>query len=756
MMETQQLPPSADVVVIGGGIVGCALAWHLAEIGAGSVVLVERDRLGCGTTWHSAANISFHEVSTRAGIETYHYSQEMFARLEEETGQKVGWTETGRVQIATNTDRLASLRHVSACGRANGIAAEMIGPDEISDRLPLLNVSDVLGGLWTPDAGRVNATDLLNAYAIGARHRGARIIEGAPVIAIDRDAMGVTAVVTESGRIATRTVINAAGLWSPTISALCGLGLPIHATEHFYILTKPFAGICTNMPAFRDADALIYGRDEVGGLLLGCFERRVKPLPLSALPERFSFDLLPEDWDQFEPYMIAALHRIPSLADAEVKMLLNGPESFTTDGRYLLGPQREVPGLYVAAGMNSAGVTDSAGAARALAEIIVHGASKVDVSPFDPGRFAGFHSSPGWLSERIAEAPSYVYGRGRVAKDFETGRDLRLSPFHNELSAAGAEFRSVMGWERASHVVQQGESSADVLTRVCRWREESVALVDATALGRRIVNLQDFALRYAAWSPNVADIDLGDCVVVEASDKEGRGLGRAHIIGLGGSAALIVTEAERAALDTTLFAGLPDWGPTGRLAEAGLAQLLLFGPRAAEALAKWITTPIALGKGTPIDMDGADGIVSRLPDSGALLVTLPADTARAGWRKIASAVEAVGGGISGWSIAEIDRIARMIPSAGREITPTVPLAANGAPAPHQRLIAVSCALPLMGGEPVWRGKNPVGLITSVTALPDRSRIAIALVSGPEGEFVADFEGNCAVLIPRMAESVLSL
>ncbi|MBK0329630.1 FAD-dependent oxidoreductase [Rhodobacteraceae bacterium F11138] len=752
MSDAEQLPSNADVVIIGGGIMGCALAWHLAEIGAGSVVLLERDKLGCGTTWHSAANISFHEVSTRAGIETYHYSQEMFARLEEETGQEVGWTETGRVQLATNPDRLAALRHISACGKANGIAADMIGPDEITERLPLLNVEDVLGGLWTPDAGRVNPTDLVAAYALGARQRGAHIIENAPVVGVNRDANEITGVVTEQGRIATRKVVIAAGLWSPAIAALCGLRLPIHATEHFYILTRPFDGVRTNMPAFRDADALIYGRDEVGGLLLGCFEKRVKPLPLSALPEKFSFDLLPEDWDQFEPYMIEALHRIPSLADAEVKMLLNGPESFTIDGRYLLGPLRDVSGLYVAAGMNSAGITDSAGAARALAEIMVHGTSTVDVSPFDPGRFAGFHSAPGWLSERIAEAPSYVYGRGRKPKDFETGRDLKLSPLHSELSATGTRFQSVMGWERAAHVGRQGESASEALKRACRWREESVAMVDATALGRRIVNLRDLAKKCAAWAPDLADVALGDCRVIEASDQNGRGLGRAHVIGLGGPQALVVTQAERAAIDGTLFAGLSDAGLKGRLAEAGFAQFLLIGPRAAEALEKWIPRPIPLGKGMVIDIDGADGIASRLPDSGALLVTLAADVARSGWRKIAGVVDNIGGGVAGWSIIELDRITRMVPAAGREITPGIPLAANGALAPAQRLIAASCALPLVGGEPVWRGADPVGLVTSVAALPDGSRLAIAVVSGPEGEFEADLEGTRAVLTPRKADT----
>lgn len=751
MKRLDEQPTSADIVVVGGGIIGCALAWHLAEIGSGSVVLVERDKLGSGTTWHSAANISFHEVSTRAGIDMYHYSQEMFARLEEETGQKVGWTETGRIQIATDTERLSALRHLRACGKANGIRADMIGPDEVAERLPLLNVDDVLGGLWTPDAGRVNPTDLVAAYAAGARQRGARIIEEAPVAEINQDASGIAEVVTQQGRIATRTVVIAGGLWSPALAALCGVRLPIHAVEHFYILTKPFPGIRTNMPAFRDASARIYGREEVGGLLLGCFEKRVKPLPLSALPERFSFDLLPEDWDQFEPYMMEALHRIPALENAEVKMLLNGPESFTPDGRYLLGPVREVPGLYVAAGMNSGGISHSAGATRALTEIVVHGASQVDVSPYDPGRFAEFHSAPSWLSERIAEAPGYLYARSRIPKDFTTGRNLRLTPFHTDLSKAGARFGSVMGWERAAQVIHDGESDAAALARGRRWREEFVVMVDATPLGRRIVRLDDLAARCAAWEPDLSSIDYGDCRIIEASDEEGRGLGRAHVIGLGGSTALVVTEAERAEIDNQLFVGSTDRGLASRLAETGLSQLLLIGPSASRALADWISAPLQLGKGAALDVDGAEGIVTRLPDSGALLITFATDVSRAAWAKIAAAVDALGGGVAGWSIAEFDRVARMIPSAGREITPAIPLAANGASAPHPRLISVVCSASLMGGEPVWRANKPVGFVTSAVAQPDGSCLAIALVSGTDGPFLVDFEGTVFDLVQREAE-----
>ncbi|HKY95520.1 MAG TPA: FAD-dependent oxidoreductase, partial [Kiloniellales bacterium] len=474
-MSTVQ-PRRAKAVVVGGGVVGSALAYALQQQGWNEIVLIERDRLGCGTTWHSAANIAMLDASSPAYVEFYKRNMDLFRRLQEETGQEVGWRQTGRLQLATNEKRARSLKHIQAVAASHGLAWDWVAPDAVRERLPIMSTQGLVGALWTPTVGRVNPADLVAAYSKAVRAKGGAILEHTPLRAIQRQNGRVVGVETDKGSIESPVVIDSAGLWAPQVAAMVGVALPIHANEHFYVLTRPFEGIYKDMPSFRDADALIYGREEVGGLLLGCFETRAKPLPVESLPADFSFGLLPDDWDQFEPYMTSAIHRIPGLETAEVKILLNGPESFTPDGRFIGGAVPEVPGFYVLAGMNSSGVNNSAGSARALAQLIVHGKSDLDLSPFSPTRFAPFHARKDWLSERISEAPGYLYGYLRPQRDFETGRNLRLGPLHHRLAAAGAQFRSVMGWE---HPTGFGDLEGEIAAL-----ERGAGLADGSAATR--------------------------------------------------------------------------------------------------------------------------------------------------------------------------------------------------------------------------------------------------------------------------------
>jgi len=758
-MTTEDLPRSADVVVIGGGVIGASTAYHLAATGIGRVVLLERDRLGCGTSWHSAANIAIVDASERAYIDFYNYALETFAFLEEDTGQVTGWRKTGRVQVATNQERVASLRHIVAVAEANGVPAEIIDANEANRRLPILRTDDVLCALWTPSTGRVNVTDLIVAYARAARKRGAIVVEQAPVVNIELEKNSIAAVATPAGRIATPRIVNCAGLWAPKVAEMVGVRLPIHANEHFYFLTKPFEGIRGDMPSFRDADAAIYGREEVGGLLLGCFEKRAKPIAVDSLPAEFSFSLLREDWDQFEPYMHAALHRIPGLQHAEVKMLLNGPESFTPDNRFLLGPVEGVEGFYVLAGMNSAGVNFSPGAGRGLAELITGRPPFCDITPFSPQRFARFQSNADWLRERIAEAPGHLYSVGRVAPDYETGRRLRRSPLHALLEARGMRFSSALGWERPDLGMGDNENEAEALSREWQWIREAVALYDSTAAGRFLtdwVRLCESLDRAGAALP---DVEPRQCSVVYIPTAYGGGRARALVKRLDEELVLVTVDAECEAADAALF-GISRQGgiDPAALAPSGLAQIVVAGPKTADLLDRLLPEIVGLAAGAlaSIDLAGAEGVAARLPDSDHWLLTLHAEYAAAAFEHLAAAAAKLGGGPIGRRTMECDRVLRAMPVVGHEILPTIPVEVLEPVTPaakdQPRLVAAWADLPLLGGEPLWSDGSPVGFVTSAANLPDGRHALIGFLSRAVGELQVASEGRRAAVTPRKAET----
>ncbi|MDH3691445.1 MAG: FAD-dependent oxidoreductase [Gammaproteobacteria bacterium] len=399
------LPTHAQVVIIGGGIIGCSVAWHLTRLGWTDVVLLERQQLGCGTTWHSAGNIVRLDTSPTM-IQIYRYGAELYSEIEQETGQAVGWRNCGRVMVARTPERVAEFQHIITAARNIGTEVELVTPGEVRDRLPILRTDDLLGAIWSPGDGRVNPTDLLTAYARGARSRGARIIEAMEVHDIETANGAVTAVSSQAGRIKCEVIVNCAGLWARQLGQRHDVTIPLYPTEHFYLLTEPIEGIDSSMPTFRDPDGLVYGREEVGGLLFGCFDRNAKPIAPDTLPKDFSFTLLNEDWEQFGPYMTEGIRRIPALKQAGVRKLLNGPESFTPDGYPIMGQAPGLKGYFVLAGMNSAGVTTSAGMGRVLAHWIVNGAPDTDISCFDMQRFRPEHNEESWLREKIRHVPS--------------------------------------------------------------------------------------------------------------------------------------------------------------------------------------------------------------------------------------------------------------------------------------------------------------------------------------------------------------
>jgi 4-methylaminobutanoate oxidase (formaldehyde-forming) len=446
-MTVSQLPSHASVIVIGGGIMGCSTLYHLAEMGATDAILLERNKLTSGTTWHSAAQVRAlrHSQNLTRMIQ---YSVDLYARLEQETGQSVGWIQKGSLSLATNPDRLTHIKRQEALAHAYGIDAQSISVAEAKERWPLMNAEDVLGAVWSPDDGRVSPSDVCAALIKGARNRGAQLFEDTGVTGILTQDGKIIGVETTAGTISCDAIALCTGLWSREVGAMAGAEVPALACEHFYLLTKPIEGIVGNTPTLSDHDNRLYIRDDSGGLLVGCFEPMGKPIAPGILDKTFEFGLLPEDWDHFEPMMMNALHRLPAIENTEVKMLLNGPESFTPDGTFMLGETAETRGLFLGCGMNSVGIASGGGAGMNLAHLIVHGHTPYDLSEADAKRFAPIYNSLDHLMARAPEILGTHYDIAYPGKQLTTARNLRTLPLHDTYVNAGAHFGQFYGWER--------------------------------------------------------------------------------------------------------------------------------------------------------------------------------------------------------------------------------------------------------------------------------------------------------------------
>ena len=490
----------ARVVVIGGGIAGCSTLYHLTREGWTDVVLVERDELTSGTTWHSAAQVRALR-STRSLTDLIRYSISLYGRLEAETGQATGWINKGSLSIATSQDRLVHIRRQEAIARLYDVRAESISAGEAQERWPLMNAEDVLGAVWSPDDGRVSPSDLCAALVKGAKARGARIFEDTAVLGILTEGGRVRGVETAAGTIHCDAVAICAGLWSRKVAAMAGAAVPVWPCEHFYLLTKPVEGISGNMPTLSDHDSHLYIRDDSGGLLVGSFEPMGKAIDLESLGEDFAFQLLPEDWDHFEPMMVNALHRLPVLETAEVRMLLNGPESFTPDGSFLLGETAETRGLFLGCGMNSVGVATGGGAGMALAHCILEGAPPVDLHEADPKRFPDCVNSAAALAARAPEVLGQHYEIAYPARQSRTARNLRRSPLDARWRAERASFGQVYGWERPLYFGSEGEPRPsfgrpdwfDQVGREVVQAHERAALFDLSTFGKIEVAGKDAA-----------------------------------------------------------------------------------------------------------------------------------------------------------------------------------------------------------------------------------------------------------------------
>ena len=643
------LPSSARVLIIGGGVVGCSVAYHLGLLGWGaSTLLVESGQLGCGTTWHAAGlvgQLRATAVETRlSGV----YGCELYARLEQETGVATGFRQTGSLTIARTADRLALLKRQASRAAAFGIRAELISPQEAGQRWPLMRTDDLVGALWLPGDGSITSTDLTASLAAGARQRGVTIRERTRVTSTTVEGGRVTRVHTDRGSIDVEAVVNCAGQWAREVGLLSGVTVPLHSAEHFYVVTDPLTPpVPTSLPVLRDPDSFTYYREWSGGLCMGGFEPSCKPAFAEGVPANFEFALLPEDWDQFEPLMTGALHRVPAFGECGVRMV-NGPESFTPDNRYILGEVPDMRRYFVAAGMNSSGIASAGGAGKALAEWIVGGRPTMDLWPVDVRRFGRFHGNPAFLRDRVVETLGLHYAMPWPDRELTSARPMRRSPVYHLLTASGAHWGSRFGWERANCFSTSAAAGATQSTfgrphyhalveaeyRACC---EGVGLVDLTSSSKLLVQGADaFAFLDRVSSANV-DVGVGNTLRSLLLNDAAGIEADVHISRLSTSAYLVVSATAQATRDLDWLMRNVHDGEHVVITDvtSGSAVFALIGPRSTDLLERlspkvdWQRLKSSVGRSceAPVGYSLVRARYTEELGQGAWMLTMPTDFA---------------------------------------------------------------------------------------------------------------------------------
>ena len=589
------LPAQAEIVIVGGGIIGCSLAYHLTKLGKPDVLVLEQGRVTSGTTWHAAGLIG-QMRPTRTMTRMSRYGIELYRTLEAETRQATGWKACGSVNVASTPARVIELKRTVARARSFGVEIELISPAEAGRLWPLLRTDDLLAAVWLPGDGKANPADLCQALAKGARAGGARIFEGVRVTGFTKQNDRVVGLETTAGTIACETVALCAGQWSRDLGRKAGVTVPLHSAEHFYIVTKRIPGVTPDLPVMRDPDGFIYYKEEVGGLLMGGFEPVAKPWGMGGIPENFEFQLLPEDWDQFEPLMRAAIHRTPCLETAEVRQLLNGPESFTPDGNFILGEAPECRGLFVAAGFNSAGIANAGGAGRLLAEWIVGGEPSVDLWDVDIRRFAGFHGNRAHLRERTVETLGLHYAMRWPRYELKSVRPLRRSPLYDRLAAKGARFGARMGWERANYFFS-GAGEVPYSYGRPRWlpycldeqraTRERVAIFDQTSFAKFLLQGRDALSVLQHLCANDIDVSPGRMVYTAMLNARGGFESDLTVIRLAETSFFLVTGTGQATRDRDWISRhIGDAAAILTDVTSAWSVLSVMGPKAAALLAR--------------------------------------------------------------------------------------------------------------------------------------------------------------------------
>src|SRR5262250_1832603 len=590
------LPPQARAVIIGGGIIGCSTAYHLAKLGWQDVVLLERHKLTSGSTWHAAGLVG--QLRTSANItQLLKYSVDLYAKLEQETGQATGWKMNGGLRLACNAERLTEIKRQATTAHSFGLEMHILTPAEAKKLWPIMDVSDVVGAAFLPTDGQANPADFAQALAKGARKGGVRIVEDCRVNAVTIRNGRAVGVSTALGDVEADVIVNCAGQWAREVGQLAGVSVPLQSVQHQYLVTEPIEGVPRNMPTLRDPDRLIYGKEEVGGLVVGGYEPNPIPWALDGIPEGFHFTLLDSDWEHFEPMMERLLGRIPALQTAGVKQLINGPESFTPDGNFILGEAPEVRNFYVGAGFNAFGIASAGGAGRALAEWISAGEPPMDLWPVDIRRFGSIHRDRRWVLTRTLEAYGKHYTMAWPHEEHESGRPVRISPLYQRLKDQGACFGSKLGWERPNWFAPNGAQPRDVYSYGRQnWFEavgaehravrERVGLFDQTSFAKFLLVGGDAEAALSWICANDVAKPVGSLVYTQMLNKRGGIECDLTVCRLAEDTYYIVTGTGFATHDFAwIRANIPE-GLDARLSDvtSGYAALSLMGPRARDVL----------------------------------------------------------------------------------------------------------------------------------------------------------------------------
>ena len=455
------LPSHAEIVVIGGGIIGCSTAYHLARDHKAEVVLLEQGTLTSGSTWHAAGLVG--QLRSSASItRVLKYSVDLYKGLEAETGLATGWKMTGCLRLATNADRWTEFRRLATTAKSFGMDMHLLTPREVKAMWPLMEVDDLVGASWLPTDGQASPSDITQSLAKGARMHGARIVENVRVTGFEMEDGRIVRVRTTLGDIACEKVVNCAGQWARQVGAMAGINVPLQPVKHQYIVTEKVPGLSTDAPTIRDPDRRTYFKEEVGGLVMGGYEPNPQPWTTGDVPDDWAFRLFDDDFDHFEQHMVEAIARIPALEKVGVKQMINGPESFTPDGNFILGVAPECRNMFVGAGFNAFGIASGGGAGWVLAQWVVDGEAPLDLWVVDIRRFSAMHRDRQWVLDRTLEAYGKHYTIAFPHEEYVSGRPRLVSPLYERLKAHGAVFGSKLGWERPNWFAPDGTEPKDV------------------------------------------------------------------------------------------------------------------------------------------------------------------------------------------------------------------------------------------------------------------------------------------------------
>lgn len=532
--SAKPLPSKARAVIIGGGVSGCSVAYHLAKLGWTDIVLLERKQLTCGTTWHAAGLIGQLRGSQNM-TRLAKYSADLYVKLEEETGVGTGMRQVGSITVALTEERKHEIYRQATVARAFDVDVREISPTEVKQMYPHLNTSDVVGAVHLPLDGQCDPANIAMALAKGARQRGAKVVEGVKVTKIHTRNGRVSGVSwaqgDDQGTIETDIVINCAGMWARDLGQQNGVNIPLHACEHFYLVTEPIPGL-SRLPVLRVPDECAYYKEDAGKMMLGAFEPVAKPWGMNGISEDFCFDQLPEDMDHFSPILEMGINRMPMLETAGIHTFFNGPESFTPDDRYYLGEAPELGGYWVAAGYNSIGIVSSGGAGMALAQWINDGEAPFDLWEVDIRRMQPFQKNRRYLKERVSETLGLLYADHFPYRQVTTARGVRRSPLHEHLKARGAVFGEVAGWERANWFARDGqEREYRYSWKRQNWfdnqRDEHLAvrngvgLFDMASFGKIRVEGRDACAFLQRLCANDVDVEPGRIVYTQMLNQRG-------------------------------------------------------------------------------------------------------------------------------------------------------------------------------------------------------------------------------------------